>query len=123
MVTKTRHSRSVPCVDCMHSPIVAEPQLPSVQLAAVTHIACCGHTGQGLFPMLLRGLCLTTISLLMGKLSTFNHSATPAGIPKGSVARTVGMLTYSLTSPLPQSSSHFGMTPFLVQAACRCGRT
>lgn len=60
---------------------------------------------------------MVTVCLLMGELSAFNLSATSAGLSCG----TVGMLVGGLISLLPQHRSHFGMTPFLAGAACRCG--
>ena len=43
-------------VGCVHPFVVAESCLPSTQLVAVTHLSCCGLTGQGLVPAALRGL-------------------------------------------------------------------
>lgn len=42
-------------MDCVHYAVVAEHHLPLVQSAAMAHSACCGHTGQSLVPVPLRG--------------------------------------------------------------------
>ena len=133
MVTRTRHSKIVSYVGCVHPPVLTEPQrLWECWWVGLALSPQCRHTEQDLLLVLLRGLAAATDGLSGGQgLSSFllfaisccdscKHTERACFLHnqlRGPDAGTTSALVYEITSPASQGRSHFRRLLVLARAA------
>lgn len=79
LFTRTSCVSGVSYVGCVHTTVVADSCLPSVQLAAMAHFACCG---MGFSPLLLRGLYGAVMGLYLFNISRQTRCLPLAHLPR-----------------------------------------